>query len=87
MIQYKLVKYISLMMEEIPSLYTSEDKNFQKLSELINRDNNSLVIDISHAKKFTPTKILLLMVEFSRFAVLINSPKTITNQGTLEIFA
>ena len=46
MIQYKLAKYISLMMEEILSQYTSEDKNFQKLSELINQDNNSLVIDI-----------------------------------------
>lgn len=46
MIQYKLAKYISLMMEEILSQYISEDKNFQKLSELINQGNNSLVIDI-----------------------------------------
>jgi len=84
MILYKLAKYISLMMDVIPSLCIWGGKNFQKLSELISQDNNSLVIDILHAMKFTQTKNLWLMEEYSQSKVLINSHWIITDRGTIE---
>ena len=42
----KSEKSIMLMTEEIPLLSILEDKSYQKLSQLINLDNNSLEIDI-----------------------------------------
>ena len=73
------------MMAVTHSQSTWEDKNFQNHLESTNQVNNSLETDISHAMKFTQTKIWLLTDVFSPSLVSTSSLKTTTSPDTEEV--